>query len=67
MELGLEVQRFLALPRSCLRLGVIGRERFQFWKLLSWTLLRRPGLFPLAVTLAIYGHHFRKVCKAQSQ
>jgi hypothetical protein len=26
-----------------------------------WTLLRRPRLFPLAVTLSIYGFHFRQV------
>ena len=27
----------------------------------GWTLLRRPRLFPLAITLAIYGFHFRQV------
>jgi radical SAM superfamily enzyme YgiQ (UPF0313 family) len=42
------------------RLGIIGRERFQYWRLLGWTLARRPALFELAVTLAVYGHHFRK-------
>jgi hypothetical protein len=26
-----------------------------------WTLLRRPRLFSRAVTLAIYGYHFRRV------
>jgi len=67
IQIRLELRRFIAFFRSCLRLGVIGRERVQFWKLLSWTLVRRPGLLPLAVTLAIYGHHFRKVCKAQNR
>lgn len=28
---------------------------------MAWTALRRPSLIPLAVTLAIYGHHFRTV------
>jgi radical SAM superfamily enzyme YgiQ (UPF0313 family) len=55
-------RHFLALGWSTFRLGVIGRERFQYWHLLAWTLLHRPSLLPLAVTLAIYGHHFRKCC-----
>jgi radical SAM superfamily enzyme YgiQ (UPF0313 family) len=47
--------------RSVLRLGVIGRERFQYWKLLGWSLFSRPHTFPLAVTFSIYGFHYRKV------
>jgi len=31
--------------------------------LLLWTLLRRPTLLPLAITLAITGHHCRKICE----
>jgi len=50
-----------AFFRSVVRLGIIGRERFQYWKLLSWTLFRRPELFALAITFAIYGYHFRQV------
>jgi radical SAM superfamily enzyme YgiQ (UPF0313 family) len=57
-------QRFLAVPRSAVRLGVIGRERLQFWKLMAWTLFRRPRLFSYAITLAISGYHFRRVCQA---
>ncbi len=45
------------------RLGIMGKERFQYWKLLLWTISRRPQLFPLAITFAIYGHHFRKICE----
>jgi radical SAM superfamily enzyme YgiQ (UPF0313 family) len=59
----LELEHILAFLRSIYRLGIVGRERFQYWKLLFWTLFHRPALFPLAVTLAIYGHHFRKVCE----
>jgi radical SAM superfamily enzyme YgiQ (UPF0313 family) len=47
--------------KSVVRLGIIGRERYQYWKLFFWSLFRRPRLFPLAITLAIYGFHFRKV------
>jgi hypothetical protein len=53
----------LASIRSVLRLGILGRERFHYWMLLSWTLVRRPKLLPLAITLAITGHHCRKICE----
>ncbi len=53
-----------ALVHSSIRLGIIGRERFQFWGLIAWTMARRPSLLQTAVTLAIYGHHFRKTCEA---
>jgi hypothetical protein len=56
----LETQRLLAFPRSVVRLGILGRERFQYWGLLLWTLMRRPRLLPLAITFAIYGYHYRK-------
>ncbi len=51
----------LAFLRSVYHLGIKGRERFHYWSLLTWTLCRRPRLFPMAVTLAIYGHHFARV------
>lgn len=52
-----------ALFKSMLFLGVLGRERFYFWKLLAWTIIRKPRLFPLSVTYAIYGFHFRKIAE----
>ena len=58
----MDFQRVLAFARSSFRLGILGKERFQYWYLLLWTLIRKPRLLPLAVTLAIYGHHFRKIC-----
>jgi radical SAM superfamily enzyme YgiQ (UPF0313 family) len=56
-------QRVLALLRSSLRLGVLGRERFLYWHLLLWTFFKRPRLLPLAVTFAIYGYHYRRICE----
>lgn len=56
-----DAQRLLALLRSSVRLGLLGKERLQFWRLLAWTAVRRPRLFSRAVTLAIYGYHFRRV------
>ena len=63
IEIPMDFQRFLAFFRSNIRLGLLGRERFQYWRLLLWTLFRRPELFSLAITLAIHGHHFRKICQ----
>ncbi len=57
------LEYILAFFRSIYHLGIVGKERVHYWKLLFWTLFRRPELFPLAITLAIYGHHFRKVCE----
>lgn len=49
--------------KSIFRLGIIGRERIYYWKLFFWSLFRQPRLFPLAITLTIYGFHFRKIFK----
>jgi radical SAM superfamily enzyme YgiQ (UPF0313 family) len=53
----------LAFIRSVVRLGILGKERFQYWRLVFWTLFTRPKKFPLAITLSIYGYHFRRVCE----
>jgi len=53
----------LAAFKSILHLGIIGKERYQYWKLLFWSLFTRPRLLPLAITLSIYGFHFRRVFK----
>jgi radical SAM superfamily enzyme YgiQ (UPF0313 family) len=58
----LDGEQVLALFRTIFRLGIVGKERGQYWQLFGWTLFRRPRLFPLAITLAIYGYHFRQVC-----
>ena len=58
-----EPQYVLALGRSIYRLGILSVERVHYWRLFFWTLFRRPRLFPLAITLTIYGFHFRQVVK----
>jgi len=58
----MSLRNFEAFVRATVRLGVLGRERFHFWGLLAWTCFRRPKLVPMAVTLSIYGFHFRKCC-----
>ncbi len=50
-----------AFFKSIFFLGIKEKERVYYWKLFFWSLFRRPRLFPLAITLAIYGFHFRKI------
>jgi radical SAM superfamily enzyme YgiQ (UPF0313 family) len=57
----LRISDISTVIKSMVRLGFVGRERFHYWKLLAWSLVRRPRLLPLAITFSIYGHHFRKV------
>ena len=63
VKIPMDSQRMLALLRSGLRLGLVGKERVQFWHLMLWTLVRRPRMIPLAVTLAVQGYHYRKICE----
>jgi radical SAM superfamily enzyme YgiQ (UPF0313 family) len=42
-------------------LGIREKGRRYYWRLFASTLILRPRSFPLFVTLAAYGYHFRKV------
>ncbi len=50
-----------ALIRANIRIGFLGKGRRYYWKLFFWSVFRRPDVFPLAITLSIYGYHFRKI------
>jgi len=52
-----------ALLKSIYIIGLRSKERLHYWRLMLWTLFRRPGLLPEAVTMAIYGYHFRVYCE----
>ncbi|MCD4710160.1 MAG: B12-binding domain-containing radical SAM protein [Bacteroidales bacterium] len=54
-------ENIMALLRSILFLGILDRGRIYYWKLVFWSLFRRPEMLPMAVTYSIYGYHFRKV------
>lgn len=63
IQVHLSWNHIMAFFRSIYRLGIIGEERKEYWDLLWWTLKKRPKLFSTAVTLSIYGHHFKKICE----
>ena len=56
----------IGLFKSIIKLGIIGKERIYYWKLFFWSLFRRPVLFPMAITCAIYGFHFRRIFEQSS-
>ncbi|AKI98022.1 B12-binding domain-containing radical SAM protein [Kosmotoga pacifica] len=59
-----EIKAFL---RSIVMIGILGKERFEYWKLLIWSLFKKRKHFPLVVTLAISGYHFRKIAEQISK
>ncbi len=56
----LQVVHLRALLISVFRIGLRPVLMLHFWKLMLWTLLRRPLMIPQALTLSIYGYHFMK-------
>ena len=52
-----------ALLKSLWVMGIVHRGRRAYWRFFASTLMQHPAQFGLAITLAIYGHHFRQVAK----
>ncbi len=53
----------MAFVKSMWFLGIREKGRRYYWKLFISTLLKYPRKFPLSISLAVYGYHFRKVVK----
>ncbi|HJX03882.1 MAG TPA: DUF4070 domain-containing protein, partial [Dehalococcoidia bacterium] len=60
-KVSITMEQCKALIRSMWIIGIKQRGRKYYWKLLAWTLLKRPRFFTLSVTLAVCGFHYRKV------
>jgi radical SAM superfamily enzyme YgiQ (UPF0313 family) len=54
-------ENIMALLRSILYIGILDRHRIYYWKLMLWSIFRKPSMLPMAITYSIYGYHFRKV------
>ena len=48
-----------AFFKSMVIIGMLNKGRREYWKLMMWTLIRRPALLVDAITFAVYGYHFR--------
>ena len=44
-------------------LGIRDKGKIHFWKMVLSTVFKRPRSFPIAMKLALYGYHFRKVAE----
>lgn len=47
--------------KSMYILGLASKGRLEYWKFIGWTIIKKPKLFIDAVTLAVYGYHFRTI------
>ncbi len=56
-----QLNNLTAFVKSVFILGVASRGRREYWKLMFWTLFRKPRLIIDAITFAVYGYHFRTV------
>jgi radical SAM superfamily enzyme YgiQ (UPF0313 family) len=54
------LQKLKAFVRSIFVIGIFDKNRKYYWQLFFWSLFHRRDLFPLAITYAIYGYHYRK-------
>jgi hypothetical protein len=59
---GKEVRAFL---KSIFFLGILGNgaSQWYYWKMLFKSLIKHRKAFSEAMTLMVYGHHFRKVAR----
>lgn len=54
-------EKIFAFIRSFFILGIYDSDRWNYWKLIGWSLFKRPKVLPLAITYSVYGYHFRKI------
>jgi len=57
----MEFSYLVSFFKSVFVIGIVNRGRGEYWKLLIWTIFRRPALLKDALTFAVYGYHFRTV------
>jgi hypothetical protein len=56
-----------ALARILLKLGVIDRERKEFWRFFVQAVTKHHTQFADSLRLAAVGYHFRKLCDAYGE
>ena len=63
----LRLYHITAFFRAMWVLGVMENGRTRYWRFFFSTLVKRPKLFPLSISLSVYGLHFRRVAKKFSK
>ncbi len=56
-----------SLTRLIVKLGVVDRERREFWRFLGHAIARHRDQFPQSMRLAAMGYHFRKLNEAYGE
>ncbi|GIK21553.1 MAG: B12-binding domain-containing radical SAM protein [Ignavibacteriales bacterium] len=59
----INLEQLKAFVRLLWLLGIIEKGKKYFWKLFFVSLWKYPRKFPTAMTLAVYGFHFRRVIR----
>ncbi|WP_167610515.1 B12-binding domain-containing radical SAM protein [Maribellus sediminis] len=54
------LRKIMAFIRSIFIIGIFDSNRKYYWRLFFWSIFNRRDLFPMAITYAIYGYHYRK-------
>ena len=57
----LNLGNLLTLLKSIWILGIKEKERFYYWKIFFWSLVRKPKFFPIIIEMSIKGFHLRKI------
>jgi len=60
----LSFREIKAFIKSLWLLGIFDKQRLYYWKILLYSLFKHPHKVPLAITMAVYGYHFRRVAAA---
>lgn len=60
-DVTIEFSEVMALLKTMVIMGLNPKEAFYYWNLFFWTLFKFPSKFPLAITLTVYGYHFRSI------
>ncbi|MFC2070495.1 B12-binding domain-containing radical SAM protein [Chloroflexota bacterium] len=62
----IQLYLFEGFFKSIWFLGIRGKGRRYYWKLILSTLFKYPRAFPLSISLSVFGFHFRKVAERLS-
>ncbi|HAZ31471.1 MAG TPA: B12-binding domain-containing radical SAM protein, partial [Dehalococcoidia bacterium] len=63
ISLALAITSLKSFLKSVWYLGIVEESRRYYWKLVTKALFKYPRAFPVAVSMAIHGFHFRKVAQ----
>lgn len=55
-----------AISKAIWLLGIKGKGKLYFWKMVIWTIIHKPSLISEAITQSIYGYHYRTVLLGNS-